>query len=46
MVEGALDSARQDIARLMREMALLQNRPVPAEKPGQLPPAPRLVNVA
>lgn len=46
MVEGALDSARQDIARLMREMALLQNRPVPAEKPGHLPPAPRLVSVA
>jgi crescentin len=46
MVEGALDSARQDIARLMRDIAVLQNRPVPAEKPGHLPPAPRLVSVA
>ena len=46
MVEGALDSARQDIARLMRDIAVLQNRPVPPEKPGQLPPAPRLVSVA
>jgi hypothetical protein len=45
-VEGALDSTRQDIARLPREMAMLQNRPVPAEKPGHLPPAPRLVSVA
>jgi crescentin len=46
MVEGALDSARKDIARLLRELAVLQNRPIPSEKGGHLPTAPRLPNVA
>ena len=30
MAEGALESGRKDIARLMREMAALQYRPLPA----------------
>lgn len=41
MAEGALESARQDVARLMREVSE-QNRPPPAEKPTRLPPAPGL----
>jgi crescentin len=46
MAEGALDSARTDVTRLSRELAVAQNRPVPPEKPGQLPPAPNLRSVA
>jgi len=42
MAEGALEAARADIARLTRELAVAQNRPVPPEKRGHLPPAPNL----
>ena len=40
MAEGALESGRKDIARLMREVAALQYRPVAAtssESPQQQP---------
>jgi crescentin len=30
MAEGALESARKDVSRLMRELAVLQQRPVPS----------------
>jgi crescentin len=46
MAEGALDSARKDVARLLRELAVQQGRPVPAEPLSHLPPAPRLRDVA
>jgi len=46
MAEGALDSARKDVARLMRELAMQQNRPDPAEAASHLPSAPRLFNAA
>jgi len=58
MAEGALDSARKDVARMMRELAAQQHRPAPGAKgghppasplplpTGHLPPAPRLSNVA
>jgi chromosome segregation protein len=42
MTEGALDAARQDVARLLREIAVLEKRPVPGEKLDFLPPAPNL----
>jgi crescentin len=42
MAEGALEAARADIARLTRELAVAQNRSVPPEKRGHLPPAPNL----
>ena len=38
MAEGALESGRKDIARLMREVAALQYRPVWATA-GEVPPA-------
>src|SRR5215218_9303857 len=38
MAEGALESGRKDIVRLMREMAALQYRPV-APTAGEAPPA-------
>ena len=37
MAEGALESGRKDIARLMREIARLQHRPVAASRPSELP---------
>ena len=37
MAEGALESGRKDIARLMREVAALQYRPV-ATTPSEAPP--------
>lgn len=47
MTEGALESARKDVARLLRELAAQQNRPAspPAER-YHLPPAPGLRHVA
>jgi crescentin len=58
MAEGALESARKDVSRLMRELATLQQRPVPSgytatapstpssSSSDRLPPAPRLQSVA
>jgi len=40
--EGALEAARADVSRLTRGLAVLQNRPLPKEKPRQLPPAANL----
>ena len=46
MMEGALEAARKDVARLMRELAGQQGRPAHQEGRSHLPQAPRLPNVA
>ena len=46
MAEGALEAGRKDIARLLRELAAMQYRPLPAEATGEAPAARRLQNAA
>jgi chromosome segregation ATPase len=46
MAEGALESGRKDIARLMREVAALQYRPVPATAGETAAPPSRLRSAA
>ena len=46
MIGPPLEAGRKDIARLLRELAAMQYRPLPAEATGEAPAATRLQNAA